>query len=124
MAQDAINFISIQDVPQGQAVTYAQFVCDHRPLKTEEWRVRIVVGGDKLRYDEDAGSPTTNLVETKILLNSVISDADAGARFCTADLKDHFLGSPMEKPEYMKVHITKFPPGHHRPVQPPQHSHK
>ena len=25
-------------------------------------------------------------------------------------MKDHFLGSPMERPEYMKIHISKFPP--------------
>ena len=43
-AQDAIDFISKHDVPTGRKVTYAQFVCDHCPLKTESWRIRIVVG--------------------------------------------------------------------------------
>ena len=108
-AQDAIDFISKHEVPKDKKTTYAQFVCDHRPLKKEEWRVQIVVGGDKLHYNADAGSPTANLLETKILLNSTISDAHKGARFCTADLKDHFLGSPMKEPEFMRVHISKFP---------------
>jgi hypothetical protein len=108
-ATDAIEFISRSEVPKGRDVTYATFVCDHRPLKSEQWRVRIVAGGDKLSYTDNPASPATNLLETKILLNSVISDTKRGARFCTADLKDHFLGSPMERPEYMKIPITRFP---------------
>ena len=107
---DTIEFIPKSELPTKAAVTYASFVCDHRPLKTEPNRVRIVVGGDKLTYSDDAASPATDLLETKILLNSTISDAEKGARFLSCDLKDFFLASPMNKPEYMKVHISKFPP--------------
>merc|ERR1712012_487590 len=32
VAQDAIDFILVHEVPSGRAVTYAQFVCDHCPL--------------------------------------------------------------------------------------------
>ena len=35
-ATDTIEFIKKEDVPNGRAVTYASFVCDHRPLKTEQ----------------------------------------------------------------------------------------
>ena len=84
-------------------MTYALYVCDYRPLKDEPYRVRITVGGDKLEYLDDAGSPAANLLETKILLNSVISDADKGARFMCADIKDHFLATPIDHPEYMRV---------------------
>ena len=48
IATDTIEFITKNEIPQGRAITYASFVCDHRPLKTEPWRVRIVVGGDRL----------------------------------------------------------------------------
>jgi len=67
-----------------------------------------VVGGDRLSYPDDPTSLACSLLETKIILNSVISDAKRGAR--TADLKDHFLGSPMQRPEYMKVLFTRCPP--------------
>ena len=77
-------------------ITYANFVLDHRTLKIEECRVRITVGGDRLSYDNDAGSPAANLLETKVMINSVISDAKAGARFMTADIKDYFLATPMD----------------------------
>ena len=36
-AQDAIDFIFKKDVPSDRDITYAQFICDHRPLKTEPW---------------------------------------------------------------------------------------
>ena len=110
ISTDTIEFIPKSKVPQNASVTYASFVCDVRPLKSEPYRVRIVVGGDKLTYAEDAASPATDLLETKILLNSTISDASKGARFLSADLKDFFLVSPMKTPEYMKVHISKFSP--------------
>ena len=107
---DTIQFISKSDLPKGATTTYASFVCDKRPLKPEPNRVRIVVGGDRLTYGDDAASPATDLLETKVLLNSTISEAHKGARFISADLKDFFLASPMKKPEFMKVHISKFPP--------------
>ena len=48
-------------------------VCDHRPLKTEKYRCRLVVGGDKLPYDDDSTALAANLLETKLLSNSTIS---------------------------------------------------
>ena len=66
------------------------FVCNYRPLKQEAYCIRITAGGDRLPYKEDAGSPATNLLETKILLNSTISDADKGTRFVSEDTKNHF----------------------------------
>ena len=72
-ATDTIKFIKNTTVPPNRDITYyASFVCDHRPLKSEPWRVQIVVGGDKLTYSNDTGSPAASLLETKILLNSTM----------------------------------------------------
>ena len=84
-------------------MTYASFVCDYRPLKLEQYRVRIVVSGDKMSYNEDVGSPVASLLETKLLINK------KGARFLTCDIKDFFLATPMSRPEFMKIHISNFP---------------
>ena len=43
-ATDTIDFISQKDVPVNNKVTYANFVCDYRPLKLEMHRIRLVVG--------------------------------------------------------------------------------
>ena len=103
------ELIAKEEVPYGQPVTYATFVLDYCPLKDDKFWVRITVGGDKLEYLLDAGSPTANMLETKVLLNSVISDAHKGAKFMSADLKDHFLMTPMGHYEYMRVPYHKFP---------------
>ena len=105
---DTIDFIPKSKVPINKKVTYANLVCDYRPLKDEPFRVRITVGGDKLDCYDDVGSPAASLLETKLLINSTISDAKHGARFMSADLKDHFLASPMEGNEYMRIHSKYF----------------
>ena len=61
---DTIAFITKNEVPLNRDVTYASFICDKQPLKPEPFRIRVVVGGDHLSYDEDAGSPATDLLET------------------------------------------------------------
>ena len=61
------------------------------------------MGGNKLNYNYDVGAPAASLLETKLLLNSVISDASIGTKLLTCDLKDFFFASPMENPGYMKI---------------------
>ena len=60
-------------------------------------------------YTLDAGSPAANMLETKLLANSTISDTSKGARFMSSDLKDFFLATTMDSEEYMKVHHKYFP---------------
>ena len=104
-----IRFIPKNEVPSGRDVTYATFVCDVRPLKKETHRVRITVGGDRLTCSDDTGSPAANLLETKLLVNSTISDAKHGAKFLSADITNYFLASPMNRTEYMRVRLKYFP---------------
>ena len=84
-------------MPIGKQVAYVSFVYNHRLLKTETWRAHLVVGGDKLNYDSDAGSPAFNLVETNILIISTILDAKKGTRCTSFDLNDFFLASQMKE---------------------------
>jgi hypothetical protein len=48
-------------------------------------------------------------LESKLIINGTISDADKGACFLTADLKDHFLASPMKNNEFMRIKYKYFP---------------
>ena len=105
---DVVDFILKSDVPIDRIVTYANMVCDYRPHKDEKHRVRLTVGGDRLVYNDDTASPAASLLETKLLLNSAISDASKGARFMTLDIEDFFLQSYMERPEYMRIHSKYF----------------
>ena len=84
-------------------------VCDERPLKKERYRVRLTMGGDRLTYDGDKSSPAADLLETKLMANSIILDAHKGARYLNLDIKDFFLLSNLPKPEYMGIHSKYFP---------------
>ena len=110
LGNDTVDYIPRREVPANTIVTYANFICDFRPLKSEQYRVRLTVGGDKLHYEYDASSPAASLIETKLLLNSTISQSAKGARFMTIDIKDFFLKSFMNKPEYMRIHKKYFLP--------------
>ena len=105
---DAIDFISREDVPTNKVVTYARMVCDIRPFKAEQYRVRLTVGGDRLMYPDDSSSPAASLLESKLLLNSTISQSAQGCRFLTLDIKDFFLQTLMTSNEYMRIHNKYF----------------
>ena len=110
IGNNAITFIHRNQVPTNKKYAYENMVRDYGPLKVEKYRVRLTIGGDVLEYENNASSPAASLLETKLLLNSVISDAHAGARFMTADLKDFFLQSFLEEPEYIRIHSKYFLP--------------
>ena len=93
---NTILLIPKENVSAGAKITYANLICDFRPLKKETHRVRMTVGGDKLIYDGDPSSPEVSLLNTKIMLNSVISDLHIGERWMTADIKNHYFQSPMK----------------------------
>ena len=65
----------------------------------------MTVGGDKLDYPDETASPAASLIETKLIINSVISDhAKYNSKFCAIDLKDFFLNTPMKRPEFLRIH--------------------
>ena len=66
------------------------------------------MGDDKLNYEEDPRSPAIYLLDSKILLNSIISDANKGSRYCTADINFFYLNNPMKTYRYMKITIHLF----------------
>ena len=59
---DAMHCIHHSQVPTNNKVAYANFVCDHRPLQSEQLRVCLVIGGDKWTCPYDTGSPAANLL--------------------------------------------------------------
>ena len=108
---NTISFIAKGKIQVGKKITYVKFVCDLRPLKKEMHRVRMTVGGDKLDYPHDTASPTAALLDTKLIINSTISDHKKfGSKFCSIDIKDFFLQTVMEDPEFLRIHKRYFSP--------------
>mgnify|MGYP000683145821 FL=1 len=104
---DTGRFIHPNDMPKGRKATYVRVLVAHRPQKTEENRVRLTVGGDKVDYPGPVSSKTTDLITAKLLLNSVVSTPNA--MFLGLDIKDFFLGTPLLRKEYAKIAVKLIP---------------
>jgi hypothetical protein len=106
---DTIDFIEKEDVPQQRirVCTYAKIVASYRPEKADPNRIRITVGGDKINYPGDCGTPTADLLTVKLLLNSVISTKNA--KFMTLDIANFYLCTPLLRKEYLKMRLTNIP---------------
>ena len=80
-------------------------------------RIRGTIGGDRVNYPGVTTTSTADILTVKILMHSVVSDRRLGlnaelgsdlygrrdAKFATADITDFYLGTPMDRPEYLAV---------------------
>jgi hypothetical protein len=104
---DTIKFIVKSQVPEGRTVTYARFVCTIREQKAEPERTRLTVGGNLINYPGDTSAPTADLTTFKTLINSTLSTPNA--RMCCLDVKNYYLNTPMDRPEYMRIPLYLIP---------------
>jgi len=101
--------ILFQNIPADRRkdVTYPRVVCDVRPQKADPNRTRITVGGNRISYPGDTGTKTGSVELVKLLINSVLSRPDA--RFTCFDIKNFYLGTPLDRPEYVKIRLADIP---------------
>jgi hypothetical protein len=104
---DTMRYIRKCDVPADRTVTYFRIVAAEKPHKAESKRIRGTVGGDRLEYPGKVSTPTADLQTVKCLLNSVVSTP--GAEFMTVDIKDFYLGTPLDRYEYMRIAAKDIP---------------
>jgi hypothetical protein len=109
LARYLIFYRKITSSPD-RKVTYANFICNIRPQKTETHHVRMTAGGDKRDYPSNASSPAVSMLHAKIHINSTISDALNGARYYLGlDIKNFYLGTPMTYYQYIRVRPSVIP---------------
>ena len=106
---NTITFIDKSHIPENRwrDVTYGRIVASFRPEKEDPNRIRLTVGGNRINFTGDCGTPTAGMLTVKLLLNSIISTK--GAKFMTIDIKDFYLNTPMARPEYMRLKIDDMP---------------
>jgi hypothetical protein len=73
------------------------------PEKDNPNRTTLTAGSNCIVCPFDVSTPTVKMMMVKMHLNSVISTK--GAQYCTIDLKDYCLNTPMERPEYMRMKL-------------------
>ena len=97
----------IAKIPREKVVTYARVVPDYRPQKKDPYRIRITAGGNLIKTNMELTTRTADMLTSKLMWNSVISTP--GARYAGMDIKNFYLGTPMEEYEYMKMPLKMFP---------------
>ena len=70
------------------------------------YRIRGTAGGDRINYPGEVSARTAELSVVKVLLNATISE---NAKFATADIKDFYLGTPLERSEYIRLPLEYLP---------------
>ena len=107
------EWINRWEVPKGRTISYynPQLTPKRRPEADFpggiEYRVRGTYGGNRHDYEGLTIAETADIPTVKILLNAVISDPHAN--WLTTDISDFYLGTPMDRPEFMRV-PTKYIP--------------
>ena len=67
----------------------------------------ITIAGQNIKWPGDVGTKTASLDIMKLLLNSVLTSK--GAKFVTFDIKNFYLQTPIDRPEYVHIKITDIP---------------
>ena len=106
---DTFKPIRYQDIPLNRRndITYTRVVCEVRPQKADPNRTRITIGGNRICYPGDTGTKTGSIETVKLLLNSTISTP--GARFACFDISNFYLGTPLDRPEYVRIKLSAIP---------------
>ena len=106
---DTFTPIHFHDIPPDccRDVTYTRVVCEVRPQKSDPYRTRITLGGNRIAYPGDVGTRTGSLETVKLLLNSTLSTP--GATFACFNIANFYLGTPLDHPEFVKIQLSVIP---------------
>jgi hypothetical protein len=105
---NTMHFIDHSTKPSNRLASYYNPQCEKK-LKQNHlvYRIRGTVGGNVSDYDGDRTAWTADLETVKILLNAVVSDENS--EWMTVDIKDFYLGTPLDRPEYMWIDRWQIP---------------
>jgi hypothetical protein len=104
---NTIHFIRHDQLPKDKKATYLNIVVDYKPNKADPHRVRFTVGGNLIDYPGPVSTPTCDQVTAKLVINSTLSTP--GATFHCFDISNFYLGTPMERYEYMRIPTWALP---------------
>jgi hypothetical protein len=104
---ETIHFILVHKMPASRLATYGRIVVNLRPQKKETELTGLTVGGNLIDYPGNVSAKTTDKTTAKLLINSVVSTPDA--KFMGHDIRNYYLGTPMDCYEYMRLPINLIP---------------
>jgi hypothetical protein len=68
-----------------------------------------------VNYPGNFGTTTVDMITVKLHRNSVI--LTKGACYCTIDLKDFYIMTPLARPKFMRMKIKALPAKNYETVQ-------
>ena len=97
------------DIPKDRQkdVTYGRIVVSYRTKKLDPNRSRLTLGGERIVCLYDVSTPASDLPTIKMHWDSVLSSP--GAKFFTVNIANFYLGTPMDRPEFMRLPIKIIP---------------
>ena len=101
--------IKFEKIPKDRLneICYTSVVCEVRPGGKVPNRTRITICGTKVCYPGDVGTNIATLELFKLMINSVLSRK--GAKYVCFDIENVYLSTPLGRPEYVKIKLSKFP---------------
>ena len=88
-------------------MTYNSVVCEVHPQKEDPNHKQITIDGNRICYPGNVGTPTASLDLFIILVNRILSRK--GPRFVCFDIKNFYLGTPLDRPKYVRIHLKDIP---------------
>ena len=82
-------------------------ICKVCPEKSDPKRTRITIGGNRITFPGDIGTPTASLELSMLVFNSVLSRP--GAKFTTFNICNFYLQTPLDRPEYVQFRLSDIP---------------
>ena len=82
-------------------------MCEVRPQKADPNRTCITIGGNRICYPVDVGTPIGSLEMFKLLINSVLSCINA--KFACFDVSNFYLATPMDRSECFRIKNDDIP---------------
>ena len=102
-----MHFIHACNKPRSRNTAYLNIVANVRPQKEDPHRIRFTVSGDCLDYPSPTATETSEIQTANLIFNSTISTKVG--QFMCIDLKDFYLGTPMNRYEYMWINMANIP---------------
>ena len=97
-----VFFLPRHKIPQNKNFTYAHFVCDYHPCKSEPNPTCNLI-----EYPHDLSTHTTDLPTVKCHLNSTISTP--AAKYMSVNVRNFYLGTPLDQYEYLHIPLHLIP---------------
>ena len=88
-------------------ICHTRVVCEYHPDKDDPNRTRITIAGGHILVHFYVSTPTGSLKLVNLMINSVLSRPNA--QFSAFLIKNFYLDTHMESPEYVRVKLEDIP---------------